>query len=113
MQNIEFNPYLLLEFEKIRKKSFRWAVEHYGSDYVRKIIDNMLVFNRYFKNRRCDMEMSREKILGILQIVSGYLLPLAEQGARATRTDIDNAIVELFKGGLPAVEKYLRENEGN
>jgi len=55
--------------------------------------------------------MDKEKVLALIKLINTYVLPLAEQGAKMSKTDIDNLVVTLLKGGLPAVEKFLEQEQ--
>ena len=48
-----------------------------------------------------------KKMVNILNLVITYILPLAEEGVKMTKTPDDDIAVSFFAGGLPAVQKKL------
>jgi len=50
---------------------------------------------------------NNKKIANIINLVVTYILPLAKEGVKMTKTPDDDLAVSLLEGGLPALQKKL------
>lgn len=57
--------------------------------------------------------MNYKKIAGILGMVNSYLIPLAKEGVKMTKTPDDDLAVAFFEGGLKELQAKLEEMAQN
>lgn len=59
------------------------------------------------KQKMQEILPSDKKMVNILNLVITYILPLAREGVKMTKTPDDDLFVSLLEGGLPALQKKL------